>query len=429
MTATLPLSNTAAPTPASPRGATGAAQAATAPGAPDLLAGFQQEMQRAAGSAENRALAAPPAPDPITWVLSTGQASELAQALALPGPMGAPKPSAPRHPDTQETDPATSPDLSQLLLWPAPIGLMVTPPTPAMLPTPSPTTAGEQAPLLASVPATGPTAQALSVSISKPGLEAAALAVPPSGAAAEARPWTAWLAAPTGAPNESTVAPSSASRNDTARAPAAAPALPAWTEASRLGPEAAAMRERSTGGPGSRAHDEWPTWLGSAQPSLSGAPIPAAQAGAPRTGTDSGSHALLNALGERIETQLQRGSERTVIRLDPPMQGQIEITLHRDAGGLQVQLSASHSDVLKQLQAISDGLRQDLASRHSGEVSVQVAQQDRRDGDSRRHPTQDDPRPQQAPGRALSEDSDDERPVGFGLRLSSTFQRTSTLLS
>ena len=110
------------------------------------------------------------------------------------------------------------------------------------------------------------------------------------------------------------------------------------------------------------------------------------------------------------------------------MQGQIEITLHRDAAGLQVQLSASHGDVLKQLQAISDGLRQDLASRHSGEVSVQVAQQDRRDGNSHGRQPQDDPRPQTSPGRALSEDSDDERQAGFGQRLASTFQRTSNLL-
>lgn len=188
------------------------------------------------------------------------------------------------------------------------------------------------------------------------------------------------------------------------------------------------MRERSIAGPGSHTH-ELQAWLGSALPALSSAPTTEAQASGPRTGTDSASHALLNALGERIETQLQRGSERTVIRLDPPMQGQIEITLHRDAGGLQVQLNASHSDVLKQLQAISDSLRQDLAGRHSGEVSVQVAQQDRRESDGRgRHP-QDDSRPQQSPGRALSEDSDDERPAGFGQRLFSTFKRSSNPLT
>lgn len=224
------------------------------------------------------------------------------------------------------------------------------------------------------------------------------------------------------------VAPSAIPPSDEAAQPAAASSHLFLPDASRLGPEAAAMRERSTAGPGPHAQ-ELPAWLSAALPSLHATPATEATTTPSRTGTEGAPHALLSALGERIETQLQRGSERTVIRLDPPMQGQIEITLHRDAAGLQVQLSASHGEVLKQLQAISDSLRQDLASRHGGEVSVQVAQQERRDADSRGRQPQDDTRPQQTPGQALREDSDDDLQTGFGQRLFSTFKRTSGLLS
>ena len=64
-------------------------------------------------------------------------------------------------------------------------------------------------------------------------------------------------------------------------------------------------------------------------------------------------------------------------------------------------LSASHGDVVRQLQAIGDGLRQELAQRQGGDVSVQVAQQQAR-GDADGRQRQGEQR-QQQPGRALDE--------------------------
>ncbi|WP_229883156.1 flagellar hook-length control protein FliK, partial [Pseudorhodoferax aquiterrae] len=125
----------------------------------------------------------------------------------------------------------------------------------------------------------------------------------------------------------------------------------------------------------------------------------------PRTGEaapQGRAPSLLQQLGDRIAVQIERGSERVVIRLDPPHRGQIEIHIRQDASGAtQVQLSASHGDVVRQLQAIGDGLRQELAQRHGGDVSVQVAQQQAR-GDADGRQRQGEQR-QQQPGRALDE--------------------------
>jgi flagellar hook-length control protein FliK len=112
---------------------------------------------------------------------------------------------------------------------------------------------------------------------------------------------------------------------------------------------------------------------------------------------------LLEALSERIAVQTERGAERVVIRLDPPLRGQIEIHIRQDAtGATQVQLNASHADVVRQLHAIGDSLRQELAQRQGGDVNVQIAQQSREhDGRQQRQDRQGEP--QQQPGRALDE--------------------------
>jgi flagellar hook-length control protein FliK len=122
------------------------------------------------------------------------------------------------------------------------------------------------------------------------------------------------------------------------------------------------------------------------------------EAGAPARGS-----ALLQALSERIAVQTERGAERVVIRLDPPLRGQIEIHIRQDAtGATQVQLNASHADVVRQLHAIGDSLRQELAQRQGGDVNVQIAQQSREhDGRQQRQDRQGEP--QQQPGRALDE--------------------------
>lgn len=116
---------------------------------------------------------------------------------------------------------------------------------------------------------------------------------------------------------------------------------------------------------------------------------------------------LREALGDRLQLQLQRNNDHAVIRLEPPNMGAIEISIRHSAGALQVNLSASNSEVVRQLNTISDGVRQDLSSRQFADVSVSVsssraqAQADQGQGRSGQQRGQDDGR---TPGRALSDD-------------------------
>lgn len=82
---------------------------------------------------------------------------------------------------------------------------------------------------------------------------------------------------------------------------------------------------------------------------------------------------LREALGERLQVNLQRNSNQAVIRLDPPNMGSIEISIRQSAGALQVNLSASNSEVVRQLNAIGDTVRQDLATRQFSDVAVTVS--------------------------------------------------------
>lgn len=138
----------------------------------------------------------------------------------------------------------------------------------------------------------------------------------------------------------------------------------------------------------------------------------AARAGEPATPGRTPS--LLQTLGDRIAVQLERGSERVVIRLDPPHRGQIEIHIRQDASGAtQVQLNASHGEVVRQLHAIGDSLRQELAQRQGGDVSVQIAQQGR-DPDGRQRQDREGQQ-QQQPGRALDEQAQAAANARFAL--------------
>ncbi|HSI60747.1 MAG TPA: flagellar hook-length control protein FliK, partial [Ideonella sp.] len=113
--------------------------------------------------------------------------------------------------------------------------------------------------------------------------------------------------------------------------------------------------------------------------------------------------ALAAALGERLQVQIAQRSEHAVIRIEPPSMGSIEIAVRHEGGNLQVHMNASHGEVQRQLQQIGDSLKQELAQRHSGEVSVQVGG-DARDADGRqrqRHAAPDEDRA--APGRALAD--------------------------
>jgi flagellar hook-length control protein FliK len=190
----------------------------------------------------------------------------------------------------------------------------------------------------------------------------------------------------------------------------AAPALPASVAAPA---PAAVAPPLPAAKPQAAPADTATTALSLERPSVAAGLVPAA-ASAPQDSVEprSGEAApqgrapsLMQQLGDRIAVQIERGSERVVIRLDPPHRGQIEIHIRQDASGTtQVQLSASHGDVVRQLQAIGDGLRQELAQRHGGDVSVQVAQQQAR-GDAEGRQRQGEQR-QQQPGRALDEQSE-----------------------
>lgn len=149
-----------------------------------------------------------------------------------------------------------------------------------------------------------------------------------------------------------------------------------------------------------QAQPSWATIVAdttAAQPAASGATLTL-----PATPPTQWREPLLNALGERVQWQLQRGQEQAVIRLEPPNLGRLEIHIRQEAGGLQVHLNATHRDVVQQLQGVSDQLRSELSLRHAGDVAVAVADQGR-DADARQRGRGQDGEQRQDPGRALSE--------------------------
>jgi flagellar hook-length control protein FliK len=127
-------------------------------------------------------------------------------------------------------------------------------------------------------------------------------------------------------------------------------------------------------------------------------------AGAP----DQWQQPLREALGDRLQVNLQRNNDHAVIRLDPPNMGSIEISIRHTAGALQVNLSASNSEVVRQLNAIGDNVRQDLSNRQFTEVAVTVsaarAQGQAQADTGRQQREQQEQERGRTPGRALFED-------------------------
>jgi flagellar hook-length control protein FliK len=117
---------------------------------------------------------------------------------------------------------------------------------------------------------------------------------------------------------------------------------------------------------------------------------------------------LQEALGQRMNVQVGNGIEQAVIRLEPPQLGRIDIAIRHNAGALEVNISASNSEVLRQLQTVSDNLRSDLSQRQFTEVAVTVAPAkngaapfgDPQQGRGRQ---QDREQEDNQPGRALAE--------------------------
>lgn len=121
---------------------------------------------------------------------------------------------------------------------------------------------------------------------------------------------------------------------------------------------------------------------------------------------------LREALGERLQTQIGRNSEHATIRLDPPMLGRIEISIRHTAGALQVNVTASNSEVLRQLQGIGENMRSDLAQRQYTDVAVTISATPRSpaaqafaEGDARGQRQPGRQNDDAEPGRALSDGS------------------------
>ncbi|QYG08218.1 flagellar hook-length control protein FliK [Janthinobacterium sp. PAMC25594] len=121
---------------------------------------------------------------------------------------------------------------------------------------------------------------------------------------------------------------------------------------------------------------------------------------------------LREALGERLQTQIGRNSEHATIRLDPPLLGRIEISIRHTAGALQVNVTASNSEVLRQLQGIGENMRSDLAQRQYTDVAVNISATPRSpaaqafaEGDARGQRQPGRQNDDAEPGRALSDGS------------------------
>ncbi|MDF3079920.1 flagellar hook-length control protein FliK [Burkholderia sola] len=115
---------------------------------------------------------------------------------------------------------------------------------------------------------------------------------------------------------------------------------------------------------------------------------------------------LIDALGERMSVQMAQGMRQAVIRLEPGSNGSIRIELRQNVNGMAVHLSATHPEVVLQLQAIGESLRQDLCARHGGDVTVQVSAGRQGQGEAggsggREHASRDDA-PTRGPGGGLA---------------------------
>jgi flagellar hook-length control protein FliK len=114
---------------------------------------------------------------------------------------------------------------------------------------------------------------------------------------------------------------------------------------------------------------------------------------------------LQEALGDRLHLQVGNNIEQAVIRLEPPQLGRIDIAIRHSAGSLEVNISATNGEVLRQLQTVSDNLRSDLSQRQFSEVAVTVAP-------APKHGATPfgDPQQQQGRGRQQGRDQDDYEP-------------------
>ncbi|MFL6675090.1 MAG: flagellar hook-length control protein FliK, partial [Massilia sp.] len=210
-------------------------------------------------------------------------------------------------------------------------------------------------------------------------------------------------------------APSAASTDSaTPIAASAQPALAARTGAGPAGQDnataAPAAAPANTGAWGVHAP-------GAAQPQAQPGADSVKLAGPPAAWRET----LHDALGERLQLQLGNNLQQAVIRLDPPMLGRVEIAIRHAAGSLEVTLSATNGEVLRQLHTVSDSLRNDLAQRQYTEVAVTVVPAPRSSAGA--NPFAGDP---QGRGRQPGRDQDDQAP-GLALNDAGTASSTFSL--
>ncbi|WP_141828269.1 flagellar hook-length control protein FliK [Herbaspirillum sp. SJZ107] len=113
---------------------------------------------------------------------------------------------------------------------------------------------------------------------------------------------------------------------------------------------------------------------------------------------------LQEALGDRLHVQVGKNVEQAVIRLEPPQLGRIDIAIRHSNGTLEVNISASNGEVLRQLQTVSDNLRNDLAQRQYTDVAVSVTPTPKNSGAS---PFGDPQQQQQGRGRQPGREQDE----------------------
>jgi flagellar hook-length control protein FliK len=191
------------------------------------------------------------------------------------------------------------------------------------------------------------------------------------------------------------------------------PARPASAQADAVSAARFAVHAQADGGAAnSNAQDRAADRSGNGAPA---APVagavpaqPGANAPAPDTVKLAGPptawrQSLQEALGERLNVQVGKNMEQAVIRLEPPQLGRIDIAIRHSAGTLEVNISATNGEVLRQLQTVSDNLRSDLSQRQFTEVAVTVAPAPKNGA----APFGD---PQQGRGRQQNREQEDKQP-------------------
>lgn len=185
--------------------------------------------------------------------------------------------------------------------------------------------------------------------------------------------------------------PLAVSGQDTRRAPVALPQVA--LEATRQDATAANVRlavqgnaangnagtgtgGQDTGTDGSGAQSVQPGTNAAAAPVPGAVTLPAAQpaadtvklAGPPTAWRQS----LQETLGDRLNVHVANNVQQATISIEPPQLGRIDIAIRHSAGTLEVNITATNGDVLRQLQTVSDNLRNDLSQRQYTEVAVTV---------------------------------------------------------